>query len=64
MSEEKPSNNEIIPENINLKKKRRTKGDECDRRYICKICDKSYLSYPALYTHTKSKHEKTPGKIT
>lgn len=47
-----------------IKKKRRTKGDDSDRKHVCKICLKTYLSYPALYTHTKSKHEKTPGKIT
>jgi hypothetical protein len=28
-----------------------------DRRmYKCSRCGKSYLSYPALYTHTKIKH--------
>ena len=29
------------------------------RVYKCSKCDKSYLSYPALYTHTKLKHIQT-----
>lgn len=37
-------------------KKRRAKGDSGDRNYTCG-CGKSYLSYPALYTHIKTKHE-------
>lgn len=35
-------------------KERRTTSDE--RVYKCNRCNKSYLSYPALYTHTKLKH--------
>jgi len=31
------------------------------RLYKCAKCDKSYMSYPALYTHTKLKHMK-PGE--
>ena len=38
------------------KRKRRTKNDNSGRTFICKLCDKSYLSYPALYTHCKQKH--------
>ena len=36
--------------------KRRSKKEVEGRNYICKICSKSYLSYPALYTHYKQKH--------
>jgi hypothetical protein len=37
-------------------KRRRTKKDSSlDRNYICP-CGKTYLSYPALYTHVKQKH--------
>jgi hypothetical protein len=36
--------------------KRRTKNDNDERNYVCKICGKTYLSYPALYTHNKTKH--------
>ena len=44
-----------------LKQKRRTRSDSEHRDYICG-CGKSYLSYPALYTHLKQKHEgKTPA---
>jgi hypothetical protein len=35
----------------------KTKKKEDDGRfYKCAKCDKAYLSYPALYTHTKLKH--------
>jgi len=35
--------------------KRRRRGDAGERNYTCG-CGKSYLSYPALYTHIKTKH--------
>lgn len=34
------------------KSKRRTRNDQHNRNYTCG-CGKSYLSYPALYTHMK-----------
>ena len=37
------------------KKKRRTRKDGEGRDFVCP-CGKSYLSYPALYTHIKTKH--------
>ena len=36
--------------------KRRSKTDIEGRTFECKLCSKSYLSYPALYTHYKQKH--------
>lgn len=36
--------------------KRRSKKDKEDRSFKCDKCEKTYLSYPALYTHTKLKH--------
>ena len=33
--------------------KRRSKNDNQGRDFKCKYCDKTYLSYPALYTHMK-----------
>jgi len=36
--------------------KRRSKSDQKGRDYKCTACGKSYLSYPALYTHTRKKH--------
>ena len=33
--------------------KRRSKNDTAGRDFKCKYCDKTYLSYPALYTHMK-----------
>ena len=42
------------------KQKRRSKNDVDGRDYKCTFCDKTYLSYPALYTHMKNKHAKGP----
>jgi len=38
------------------KRKRATKKESDVRNFKCTQCDKSYLSYPALYTHCKQKH--------
>jgi hypothetical protein len=35
---------------------RRSRKDEQGRDYVCG-CGKKYLSYPALYTHIKTKHD-------
>jgi len=37
-------------------KKRRAKGEAGEGNYVCG-CGKVYLSYPALYTHIKTKHD-------
>ena len=60
MKEEKTSEkNEYIKKQIN-RQKRRSKNDCIGRDYVCG-CGKTYLSYPALYTHIKTKHNgKTP----
>ncbi|CAG9319222.1 unnamed protein product [Blepharisma stoltei] len=39
-----------------MKNKRRSKSDQEGRTYKCG-CGKMYLSYPALYTHIKTKHD-------
>jgi len=45
-------------------KRRRTKGEASEGSYICG-CGKIYLSYPALYTHIKTKHDGvTPSGTT
>ena len=56
--EEKSPGQELSDDNEdNTKKlKRRSKREVVGRNYICKLCSKSYLSYPALYTHYKQKH--------
>ena len=36
--------------------KRRSKNDNEGRNHKCPTCGKCYLSYPALYTHIKQKH--------
>lgn len=41
------------------KKERRSRADTNNRKFVCG-CGKSYLSYPALYTHIKQKHD---GKV-
>ena len=52
--------NEKIEENDEKKNpkllKRRSKSEIEGRNFECKLCNKSYLSYPALYTHYKLKH--------
>lgn len=42
------------------KQKRRSKNDVQGRDHRCNYCEKTYLSYPALYTHMKNKHAKGP----
>jgi len=37
--------------------KRRSKNDNDGRSHKCQTCGKAYLSYPALYTHIKTKHD-------
>jgi hypothetical protein len=37
--------------------KRRSKNDNEGRSHKCQTCGKAYLSYPALYTHIKTKHD-------
>jgi hypothetical protein len=37
-------------------KTRKSKSDQENRVFYCDFCPKSYLSYPALYTHRKNKH--------
>jgi len=39
------------------KRIRRTRNDVDERAFVCKICNKTYLSNAALYTHNKTKHE-------
>ena len=48
------------PDGSKKKQKRRSKNDVDGRDYKCTFCDKTYLSYPALYTHMKNKHAKGP----
>ena len=38
------------------KKKRRPRSAAGERNFVCG-CSKAYLSYPALYTHVKNKHD-------
>lgn len=42
------------------KKSRKVKSQIEGRFYKCQQCSKSYLSYSALYTHTKTKHNLYP----
>lgn len=41
--------------NYQQRNRRRGRNDPNNRDYICP-CGKSYLSYPALFTHIKTKH--------
>lgn len=38
------------------KSSRKNKKDTENRKYKCKKCNKTYLSYPTLYAHMKTKH--------
>jgi len=50
---------EYVDENGKRRRaKRRSKNDLDGRDYKCSFCPKTYLSYPALYTHMKTKHSK------
>ena len=57
--EDKNAVNDLSDENDDNNRKhlkRRSKKEIIGRNYICRMCNKSYLSYPALYTHYKQKH--------
>ena len=57
---EKQQSSSNPPKQPGTKQKRRSKNDCIGRDYVCG-CGKTYLSYPALYTHIKTKHNgKTP----
>ena len=40
----------------NARFQRRSRFETAGRDYKCQVCDKSYLSNPALYAHMKNKH--------
>lgn len=44
-----------IEQHYQQRNRRRGRNDPNNRDYICP-CGKSYLSYPALFTHIKTKH--------
>ena len=44
-----------VDNNYQQRNRRRGRNDPNNRDYICP-CGKSYLSYPALFTHIKTKH--------
>jgi hypothetical protein len=48
--------NDTVSKYSKKKAKRRSKKDQEGRNFRCANCDKTYLSYPALYTHRKIKH--------
>ena len=57
--------NYMVKNSIKIEKKnevkeekvRKTRKDKEGRKYICGQCKLGYLSYPALYTHIKTKHD-------
>ena len=57
-TQNKGENSKEVEPNIPKKIRKRTTKKESDiRNYKCSFCNKSYLSYPALYTHCKQKHK-------
>ena len=55
-------NPKLTAEQRRQKNKRRSKNDQEGRTHKCSLCDKTYLSYPALYTHLKTKHADAKGQ--
>lgn len=55
MSDSKGEGESINQSGQKSKHKRRSKNDNQGRNFKCG-CGKKYLSYPALYTHIKTKH--------
>lgn len=53
---EKPKKIKENSEKTEERVKRRSKRDLEGREFVCS-CGKKYLSYPALYTHNKTKHD-------
>jgi len=52
-----PSAQPQVPgQSMKIKGKRRSKNETEGRNYKCNQCERTYLSYPALYTHIKTKH--------
>lgn len=52
----KDINEDNLEQDIKPKKKRRTKKTEQHLLFICEICEKGYLSEPALRFHKRKKH--------
>ena len=42
----------------------RVRGEGATRDFKCQVCDRTYLSYPAMYTHMKNKHALDPNGAT
>ena len=57
MSKKSNTSNTKSDNSKSKKRLRRAKDDNFQRNYVCG-CNKSYLSYAALYTHTKAKHNR------
>jgi len=51
-----PSSKNSTSNYLQKKTNRKKKLDLNGRNYICSICKKAYLSYPALYTHNRNNH--------
>lgn len=49
-------------DDLKPKKQRRKKADGAPRDFVCDICQKTYLSLPALSSHKKTKHNVEPEK--
>jgi hypothetical protein len=41
----------------NCEPAKRVRNSKGERNFICSRCDKSYMSYAALYTHCRTKHD-------
>ena len=46
-----------------IERHRRSKNEQEGRIYQCEICEKSYLSQPALNNHKKNKHQELYANV-
>ena len=45
---------------MNAEQQRRSRYEKDGRDYKCQVCERTYLSYPAMYAHMKNKHAVDP----
>lgn len=56
----------LLDQKEDKQRTRRAQIPDSEKTFQCKICNKAYLSFPALYTHKRNKHNIIPitGKPT
>ena len=49
---------------MSTEQQRRSRYEKEGRDYKCQVCERTYLSYPAMYAHMKNKHAVDPQQAT